>query len=391
MTVDPGRLRVVVLGYVVRGPIGGLTWHHLQYVLGLAQLGHDVWFLEDSGDDPGCYEPTTYAMTTDATYGLRYAGEVFERAGVGDRWAYHDRHGGGWAGPAAAVAEEVIASADVVVNVSGVNPIDDRLLEVPCRVLLDTDPVFTQVRHRRDPAAAAQAARHTAFLSFAGNLGMPGCTVPDDGLPWRCTRQPVVLDAWPVTPPPRPPEGRFTTVMQWASYAEVTDGGRSFGVKAQSFDVVADLPSMTPAPLELCLGSAGAPRDELARRGWIVRDPGPVSEDPWRFQRYLQESLAEFSVAKHGYVVSGSGWFSERTCGYLASGRPAVVQDTGWSSWLEPGLGVLSFCDVGEAVAAVDDVLARPAVHAGAARDVAEAFDARRVLTALLEDAHASA
>lgn len=101
--------------------------------------------------------------------------------------------------------------------------------------------------------------------------------------------------------------------------------------------------------------------------------------------------MGEFSVAKHGYVVSASGWFSERSCGYLASGRPAIVQDTGWTSWLEPGLGVLSFRDLDDAVAAIDDVLARPAVHASAAREVAaEAFDARRVLVDLLEEAHAA-
>ena len=75
-------LRVVVLGYLVRGPIGGMAWHHLHYVLGLARLGHDVLFLEDSDDYPSCYDPSVHAMGIDATYGLRFARSAFESVGL---------------------------------------------------------------------------------------------------------------------------------------------------------------------------------------------------------------------------------------------------------------------------------------------------------------------
>jgi hypothetical protein len=43
------RRRIVVMGYIVRGPVAGMAWHHLQYAMGLAALGHEVYFLEDSG------------------------------------------------------------------------------------------------------------------------------------------------------------------------------------------------------------------------------------------------------------------------------------------------------------------------------------------------------
>src|SRR4051794_21138275 len=92
------RLRVVVLGYIVRGPLGGLSWHHLQYVLGLARLGHDVVFIEDSDDYPCCYDPAGDAVGTDPSYGLRYAAAMFDRVGLGDRWAYHDAHMARWSG-----------------------------------------------------------------------------------------------------------------------------------------------------------------------------------------------------------------------------------------------------------------------------------------------------
>src|SRR5213593_66977 len=87
------QLRVIVLGYIVRGPLGGLAWHHLQYVIGLHRLGHDVVFLEDSGDSRWCcYDPTRHITDADPTYGLAFTALACERAGVADRWAYYDAH-----------------------------------------------------------------------------------------------------------------------------------------------------------------------------------------------------------------------------------------------------------------------------------------------------------
>src|SRR5215217_1330879 len=73
------RLRIVVLGYLVRGPIGGMAWHHLQYVLGLHELGHDVRFVEDSDDYPSCYDPERGVVDENPAYGLRFAAEAFDR------------------------------------------------------------------------------------------------------------------------------------------------------------------------------------------------------------------------------------------------------------------------------------------------------------------------
>ena len=382
----PSRARVLVLGYVVRGPLGGLAWHHLQYVLGLVRAGYDAWFVEDSDDYPGCYDPTTYACGTDPAYGLAFAAAAFARLGLADRWLYHDAHAGRWHGARAADADALCRSADLVLDVSGVNPMRPWLRAVPARALVDTDPAFTQIRHLTDPDARARAAEHTAFFTFGENAGRPGCIVPDDGFPWRPTRQPVVLDAWPVTPAPA--RGRYTTVMQWESYPACEYGGRRYGMKAEAFGSYADLPRRTPHPLELALGSASAPRAALRAAGWHVRDPGPLSRDPWTYQRYLARSRGEFAVAKHGYVASRSGWFSERSAAYLASGRPVVVQDTGFTDWLPAGAGVLAFSTPDEALAALDEAEGRHAFHARAARDLAAAcFDARVVLPRLVDEA----
>lgn len=386
-----GRLRVVVLGYVVGFPLGGMTWHSLQYALGLAELGHDVWLVEDSHDYETNYVPTTGEVGTDPTYGLDYARRVLDRVGLGERWAYHHAHTATWHGPRAGDAAAICADADVVLNVAGIHPLRPWLAEVPVRVFIDADPVFTQVRHLTDPAARAHAEAHTHFASFGERIGRPDCRVPDDGLPWRPTRQPVVLDAWPV-PPAAPPDAAFTTVMQWDSYPPVTHDGRRFGMKSDAFAPYADLPARTGARLELALGRAGQDTvADLTSRGWDLRDPQAATWDPWVYQRFLAGSAGEWSVAKHGYVVSRCGWFSERSTSYLASGRPVVVQDTGFSQLLPCGDGLVAFTTPDEAAAGLEDVRRRPRVHARAARElVGEHFAARAVLARLLDEVHAT-
>lgn len=379
------RLRIVVLGYIVRGPLGGLTWHHLQYVLGLARLGHEVYFVEDSEDFRSCYQPTTGEMSKDPTYGTEYAAAVFRRVGLDQCWAYHDAHTMRWLGPTAATIQGVCKTADLLLNLSGVNPLRGRLAEIPVRAFIDTDPVFTQVRHLKDPWARDRAAQHTAFFSFGENYGQDHCSTPHDGLPWQDTRQPIVLDAWPVTPGPA--HGKFTTIMLWNSYPAEEYDGRRYGLKSDSFGPYLDLPQRAGGEFELAVGSF-APQELLRSKGWALRNPLEVSQEPWTYQQYLQQSKAEFTVAKHGYVVSRCGWFSERSASYLASGRPVLVEETGFSKWLPSGEGVLTFRTPEEALAGIEEINRRYEFHCVAARAVAEEyFAADKILPRLIEQA----
>ena len=211
------RLRIVVLGYIVRGPLGGLVWHHLQYVLGLHLLGHEVLFLEDSDDYPSCYQPDSYEMSRDPAYGLQFIQQAFAPYGLSDKWAYYDAHELRWYGQTSTQVHRFIQSADVLLNLSGVNVLREvTLLQIPQRVLIDTDPAFTQIRHLSEPAAYTLATQHNHFFTFGENFGLPECSIPDDGFQWRATRQPVVLDLWPQSPGNS--SQPWTTVMQWDSY-----------------------------------------------------------------------------------------------------------------------------------------------------------------------------
>jgi hypothetical protein len=384
------RLRIVILGYIVRGPIGGMAWHHLQYVLGLKRLGHEVLFLEESDDYPSCYDPTTHQVGTDPTYGLQFTKQAFDRLGLDAHWAYYDAHRTQWHGPAAGQVDDFCYDADVLLNISGVNRLVYSLQRIPVRALVDTDPAFTQIRNLTNETARSRAVQHNAFFSFGEAIETGQSTIPNDGFRWQATRQPVVLDAWPMSDGPS--HGPFTTVMQWESYPPVEFERGRFGMKSESFDMIRDLPRRVASPLEIALGGETAPRRELQLRGWRIADPLSVTRDPWTYQAYLRSSRGEFSVAKHGYVASGSGWFSERTACYLAMGRPAVIQDTGFSKHIPCGAGLWAFHDTETAAHAIEEVEADYHRQCGVARELAAGyFDSQTVLRSLLERAFSAA
>jgi len=382
--VKQSRLRILVLGYLVRGPLGGIAWHYLQYVVGLTRLGHDVFFFEDSDDYPSCYDPVRNVTDVDPTYGLAFAARAFERLGLEQRWTYYDAHQKRWLGPVAQSAQALCETGDIVLNVSGVNPLRPWMTDIPKRVLVDTDPGFTQIRHLTDPVAQARANQHTMFASFGENIGQPGCTVPDDGFSWIPTRQPVVMDVWklPCGSRDRP----LTTVMQWDSYRSESHEGVRYGMKADSFVPYLGLPARTGETFRIALGGSRAVQESLASHGWAIVDSRLPTVDPWTYQDFIAHSKAEFSVAKHGYVVGQTGWFSERSAAYLASGRPVVVQDTGFTRWLRSNGGVLAFTNLEEAVEQLEGLNRSYDRHCAAARDVAhEYFDSDKVLSDLLK------
>lgn len=380
------KLRVVVMGYVVRGPLGGMAWSDLQYLASLKALGHEVVYVEDSDDYPSCYDPTTNETTADPTYGLAFARDALERVGLADDWSFFDSHSQSWHGPLAPAGSSVFSEADVLLNLAGVNPLREWALQIPMRILVDQDPAFTQIKNLTDPARAAFTRDHTSFATFAVNIGDPACSVPDDGIPWRPTRQPVIADRYRATE--GPVDGSFTTVMQWESYPAVEFAGSHFGTKSTSFEDYLALPGQTDVRLELALGAPADTRDRLEAAGWSTIDPRGVTRTPATYEDYIRGSKGEFGIAKHGYVSTRSGWFSERSLAYMVNARPVVIQDTGFSRLLPVGAGVLSFTSPEEAREGLRSVEIDYRRHCKMARSVvAEYFEGRKVVQDLLEAA----
>ncbi|MEO6546415.1 MAG: hypothetical protein ABIN94_00385, partial [Ferruginibacter sp.] len=282
------KLNIVVAGYIVGGPLGGLVWHHLQYILGLRQMGHQVLFVEDSDDYPSCYNPQENLFSTDPSYGLTFIDRVFSRYQLQHHWAYFHQPANKWYGKTESEVKLFSQKADLFLNLSGINPLRYYFLTIPLRAFVDTDPVFTQVRHLSDPAAMHRARQHNLHFSFGENSGKDSCSIPVDGFNWQPTRQPVFLDAWSFTGGNS--GGKWTTVMQWDSYQQREYGGRSFGMKSASFSDYFSLPSMCGEIFELASGSETTPREKLLKAGWQLADPLAITLTPESFQQYLRNS-----------------------------------------------------------------------------------------------------
>jgi hypothetical protein len=321
-------------------------------------------------------------MGDNAIYGIRVLEEWLGRFGLDGRWVFRDAHKA-YSGLSRQAAHAFIARADVLINLSGVTWFEG-FERIPARAYVDEDPAFTQVRAANDRDFCSVLNGHQVLFSYGHNIGLPGCSIPTVGLSWRSFQQPIVLDQWPFACVQ--PADTFTTILNWNAYGGVEFEGQIYGPKSMSFPLVMTLPERTPQRFELAVSGDDVPTIELSASGWTTRDPLAVSRSPESYREYIANSRGEFSIAKHGYVASHSGWFSDRSAAYLASGRPVILQDTGYSAWLPVGEGLLAFEDLEGAVGAVAAVNGDYERHRRAARAIAEEyFDARRVLGRLLD------
>jgi hypothetical protein len=316
--------------------------------------------------------------------------ELFERFELADRWAYRFPWQSQWFGMSDARRQEVIDSADLLINVSGTLEKPAEYRAVRRMAYIDSDPVFTQVKLARGQQYLRDILdQHDVLFTFGEALGLPSSQTPDTGDRWIPTRQPVILSEWEVGTKPR---DVFTTVMNWSSYNPVEHEGVQYGQKDVEFRRFFKLPEqVAPAKLELAAKSGRKtklPRDQLKHLGWLLAEPDIVCPDLDSYRNYLQSSKAEWSVAKGGYVQGQSGWFSCRSACYLAAGRPVVVQDTGFSKVLPTGEGIVAFTNMEEAVAGIQSIESDYERHSRAARQIAEEwFDANRVLEQFVNDA----
>ena len=367
---------VIVSGTIAATPRqGGATWAVLQYLLGLRRLGCAVHFVEPVAR-PG----------SDDREGVAYCAEAMRRFGFEDRWAVVPTGGGDPAGMSRTRLRDAARSADVLLNVSGMLADPDVLDHVPVRAYLDLDPVFAQFWHATEGVDMRLDA-HTHFVTVADAVGREGSEIPTCGRRWLATLPPVVLDEWPVAT--EVTCRASTTVGHWRSYGSIHRNGVQYGQKAHSLRPLMDLPTRTSARFALALEIHPDEATDLAglrENGWVLLDPDAVAATPDAYQRFVQGSWAEFGLAKSGYVVSGSGWFSDRSACYLASGRPVMAQDTGFGRRLPTGSGLFAFSTADDVVAAIETLEGDYERHRAAAREIAAThLESDRVLSALLE------
>ena len=407
-------MRIIVTGLIAQHyTLAGVGWDYIQYCIGLMRLGHDVYYFEDSGEWPynlnggingddwvekDCYKNITYLKT------------LFDRYGLNDRWAYFFPLRNEWFGMNDSKRNEVLHTADMLINVSGTLEKPEKYECVKKLIYIDSDPGFTQVKLKLNQKDfAKRIAAHHCHFSFGESLPP---FLKDDQYNWKPTRTPIVLSEWETK---KDHNRRYTTIMNWTSYKPLVFEGKSFHQKDIEFIRFIELKrKLKNINLEVALSRlqhknwqsslpdhvAGlheqdirfsSPADLLSYYGWNVVDPAEKCNDMDAYRDYISCSKAEWSVAKGGYAISKPGWFSCRSACYLAAGRPVIVQDTGFSQVLPEGEGILGFNTLNEAQEKIEEVEAHYTLHAKRAREIAdEYFDASKVLQQLIDNAYAS-
>jgi hypothetical protein len=366
---------VLVAGALANRPRhGGMAWVPVSWARGLRQLGFDVLFAEQI-ERP---DPSSVAWFE----------AVVERFGLSDAACLVHGDGPETTG---LPYDDLVARAEdasLLVNLSGhltLRPVFDA---VGLRLYVDLDPGYTQLWAEAG-LAGAHLDGHDRFATVGLNVGDRRCSLPTGGRSWIPTLPPVLIGEWPAAAGAA--GAAFTTVTSWRNpLGTIEHDGRTYGSKAHRFRRLLELPHRLDAAFELALEIDPADesdRGKLQAGGWRLVEPWRVAGDPAAFRDYLSSSLAEFSVAQPLYAETASGWFSDRTAHYLASGRPAVVEDTGVGARYPLGEGLLAFAGPEEAAVACRSVLAEPERHRTAARAFAERhLDSDVVLATLMTE-----
>lgn len=255
--------------------------------------------------------------------------------------------------------------------------------------LVDLDPGLLQLWMS---GGAFETPPHDVYFTIGETVGKLGTGVPACGIEWHYTPPPVSLEHW--LPTLAPAGAPYNTVAHWF-YGEMTWRGETFNNdKRASFLDFLTLPSLVSAPLELalCLGDKDDATDPerllWESHRWSVRHSWSVTPTPSDYQSYIQQSRGEFSCAKPSCMKLQNAWVSDRTLCYLVAGKPAIVQHTGPSRILPDAAGLFHFRTLAEASAAMERVEADYENQCRLARALAEEhFDARKIVTAVLEKA----
>ncbi len=344
-----------------------MQWLNLHYLAGLRARGVEPFWFDISG-----------------TANVEPFRAQCEKFGFGDNWAVlHD--GKQVFGMTDRQLAALCNDCDLLINLCGALKDDELLRRIKRRAYFDLDPGFTQIWAQQWDM---DLSKHNLFFSVGLNVGQPGFPIPTRGIQWQTFLPPVALEYWPVQTgvPARP----FTTIGQWRGQEAVWQD-EYYGPKREEFLKFVELPRKTSQAIELALLIHEAESEDITKlheNGWGLVNPHEAAGGLDGFRAYIQQSRAEFSVAKGGYVKSRSGWFSDRTVCYLAAGRPALVQDTGLNNFLPTGKGLVTFSTLEEAVRGIEAINFDYDSHCAAARQLAEEkFAAPVVLQSILERA----
>jgi hypothetical protein len=380
--------KIIVFGILFWYPLAGVTYQFLHYLIGLRKLGYDVYYIEDSGR--WIYDPVLNDMSPDVTSNLKMVVPYLEAHGFGDRWAFRGNYPDGQCyGMTEGQILQLYKDADAFLNVTGAQEIRDEHRAIKRRIYVESDPFGSQVKvAKSDQGMINMLADHDTHFSFGENLGQPDCDTPIEKFKWLPTRQPVAVELWNDGAPTGGPA--YTTITTWHNKGKNLEwrGDTWYWTKDREFEKILDLPQLRDVPFELATSVDEKVQKLLRDHGWRQTGSVEISRDAELYRKYIQQSRGEFTVARDQYVRPNTGWFSDRTCCYLAAGRPVITQETGFSKFLPSGRGLFGFRTMDDILAAVDAIESDYAGHCRAAAEIArDYFAAEKVVGSLMERA----
>jgi hypothetical protein len=373
----------VIGGSLAQRPhYGGHSWVFLQYLLGFRDLGWEVLFL-DRLDEGMAVDRLGRSCPVAESENLRYLEQTMREFGLEDCFAL-DAGREGWLGVPKEEVLRRVRESRLLINVMGFIDNSRVLAGAPVKVFLDIDPGFGQMW--KELELADIFGPHDFYLTVGANIGQPSCRIPKVGIDWIPTNPPVVLRHWPRVDSG---EEAFTSLGSWRGpFGPVEYRGQRYGLRVHEFRKFVDLPTRTHQRFRAAIeiDEADSPDAALLRStGWELQDPMEAARDPSHYRRYIQSAWAEFLVAKGIYVGTGSGWVSDRSVCFLASGKPVLAQETGLSANYPTGDGLVTFANLDEACEGAARIVADYRYHSKRARELAEEyFDSRKVLTGIL-------
>jgi hypothetical protein len=375
--------RIIVGATMVRYPLGGMNQWVLTWLVGFKRLGHDVYLIEKSGWPNSCYDVSRRTMSDDCSYGVGVVSALLRRFGLEDEWCFVDA-AGQYHGLSQDKLSDLFKSADLFVDLEGVEWIEEAAT-IPLRVFIDGEPGWCQIKMEKARRLNKEWTGHNFFYSVGQNIGTPATSAPTVGKEWKHLLPPALIEFYPYQPPS--PDAPFSTVMNWKSNSHIEFDGITYGQKETEFAKFIDLPRKTQARIEIAVSGSHVPRKELRDHGWNVLNADETSTSIDAYRDYILSSKGEFTVVKHVFAATNCGWFGDREAYYLASGRPAVVEETGFSAHLPVGTGLFPVRTVEEAAAAIDEINTDFDRHSRAAHEIAVEFlDAKRVLKKFLQE-----
>lgn len=400
------KLKIVVVGTLASDPYAGMAWMHMQIVVGLQRLGHDVYYFETTSTWP--YDPILQTRVDNSSYSVPYLKNIMDQFGASKKWAYRCSFSDhkAWIGMSKTKAVDILAQADLVFNISASTRLKEEGLKTKRLVYFGTDPVYHEVKYSQgDKEVISIIEEHDDVITYGENIGNSDCPIPALPRLRAKTRQPILMDLWKNNIKPK---DKFTTVGNWKQGGRelLLNGITYYWSKHHEFLKFIDLPLRVDQPIEMAtnlnidasfnygegtvtptLGAEEVEYKLIKANGWMLADGPSLSTNPMKYRDYILDSKAEFTFAKDQNIRLRSGWFSERSACYLAARRPVITQDTGFGNIIPTGEGLFSFNTMEEILIAFDAINSNYKKHSKAALDIAETyFKAETVLEKLLND-----